>query len=265
MKHTGLLLKMETRLRRPIEYQLFLEDTLINMTELIGHYIILYWTGEIRCIVCGRKTNRSFFQGLCYPCFLNAPEASECILRPELCQAHLGKSRDMSWSEVHCLQDHIVYLALTSHVKVGVTRQSQIPTRWIDQGAWKTIIFARTHNRYTAGQIEVALKQHTSDKTFWQRMLKNICAEDIDLIGKKQGLADVLPAEFRSFIADNSKITEIIYPVEEYPTKIKSTGFNKFREISGLLSGIRGQYLYFDDDRVLNLRKHQGYIVSLEY
>ncbi|NOZ07812.1 MAG: DUF2797 domain-containing protein [FCB group bacterium] len=256
---------MESQLKRPVEYHLSLDDSLINMNNLIGHYIVLEWAGEIRCIVCGRKTNRSFFQGLCYPCFLNAPEASECILRPELCRAHLGESRDMAWSELHCLQEHIVYLALTSHVKVGVTRSSQIPTRWIDQGAWKTITIAKTHNRTTAGQIEVALKKHTPDKTFWQRMLKNVCASDIDLTFKKRELAAKLPPKFRNFITRDSDVTEILYPVSEYPTKIKSTGFDKCSEIAGLLSGIRGQYLYFDDNRVLNLRKHQGYIISLEY
>ncbi len=265
MEITGVLLKMESQLLSPVEYHLSLNDQLVKVNDLIGHYIVLNWTGEIRCVVCGRITNRSFSQGLCYRCFLNAPEASECIFRPELCRAHLGESRDMGWSKVYCLQDHFVYLALTSHVKVGVTRSSQIPTRWIDQGAWKTIRLAKTPNRHTAGQIEVILKAHTSDKTFWQRMLKNVCDTSADLAIKKRELAGYLPANLQQYTCEDSQIEEIRYPVTEYPSKVRSTGFDKNREIAGLLSGIRGQYLYFDDDRVLNIRKHQGYVVNFEY
>ena len=161
----------------------------------------------------------------------------------------------MEWAEQHCLQDHFVYL---------VTRSAQIPTRWIDQGAWQAIKLAKTENRYNAGLIEVALKEHISDRTQWQRMLKNQLVEGVNLLDKKKEMLDHLSNELRQFECEDNEITEINYPVEEYPEKVKSLSFDKFNEIEGRLWGIKGQYLIFDDGTVLNIRKHNGYKVGLE-
>ena len=185
-------MKMEVKLSDPVQYELPIGDDKLPMNDLIGDYIVLKHTGDIFCISCGRKIGRSFSQGFCYPCFLNAPETSECILRPQLCQAHEGISRDINWAERHCLQNHFVYLAISSGVKVGVTRSTQIPTRWMDQGARQAIKLAKTPNRYTAGLIEVALKEHISDRTQWQRMLKNQLVEGVDLLDKKKEMLDHL-------------------------------------------------------------------------
>ena len=264
MKLSGTILKMDVKLASPVEYKLPVGDKLLPMNDLIGEYIILKHTGVIYCISCGRKISRSFSQGFCYPCFINAPETSECIFRPALCEAHEGISRDMDWAENHCLQDHYVYLAISSGDKVGVTRSSQIPTRWIDQGAWKAIRLAKTPNRYTAGLIEVALKEHISDKTHWQRMLKNQLASDVDLLSRKQEMVAHLAPELQVYEDEDSDIVEITYPVNEYPTKVKSIGFDKSPEIAGRLWGIKGQYLIFDDGRVTNIRKHNGYVIDLD-
>jgi len=264
MYYSGTLLKMETRLKNPIEYEQPIGDELVYMNSLIGKYIIFKWEKEIYCIACGRKTNKSFAQGFCYPCFINAPETSECILRPQLCQAHEGIARDMEWAERHCLQDHFVYLAISSNAKVGVTRSIQIPTRWIDQGAWQAIKLAKTPNRYIAGLIEVALKEHISDRTQWQRMLKNQLVEGMDLGDKKNEMLGYLSNELQKYVCNDNDITKIIYPVEEYPEKVKSLSFDKLNEIEGRLWGIKGQYLMFDDGTVLNIRKHNGYKISLE-
>jgi len=264
MRYNGTLLKMETKLANPIEYELPIGDELVYMNQLIGKYIAFKWLKEIYCVVCGRKTNKSFAQGFCYPCFLNAPETSECIFRPELCQAQDGVARDMEWAENHCLQDHIVYLAISSGIKVGVTRSGQIPTRWIDQGAWQAIKLAKIPNRYTAGFIEVALKKHISDRTNWQRMLKNQLIEGVDLTVTKKTMAAHLPSDLQNYISEDDDITEIHYPVNEYPDKVKSLSFDKLEEITGRLWGVKGQYLIFDDGTVLNMRKHTGYLVDLE-
>ena len=264
MRYNGTLLKMETKLANPIVYELPIGDELVYMNPLIGKYIAFKWLKEIYCVVCGRKTNKSFAQGFCYPCFLNAPETSECIFRPELCQAQDGIARDMDWSEAHCLQDHFVYLAISSGVKVGVTRSGQIPTRWIDQGAWQAIKLAKTPNRYIAGLIEVALKEHISDRTNWQRMLKNQLIEGVDLTVEKREMIAHLPSELQNYISEENDITEINYPVNEYPEKVKSLSFDKLEEITGRLWGVKGQYLIFDDGTVLNMRKHTGYMVELE-
>ena len=264
MRYNGTLLKMETKLVNPIEYELPIGDELVYMNHLIGKYIAFKWLKEIYCVVCGRKTNKSFAQGFCYPCFLNAPETSECIFRPELCRAQDGIARDMEWAENHCLQDHIVYLAISSGIKVGVTRSGQIPTRWIDQGAWQAIKLAKTPNRYTAGLIEVALKEHISDRTNWQRMLKNQLIEGVDLTIAKKDMIAHLPSDLQNYISEEDNITEINYPVNEYPEKVKSLSFDKLEEITGRLWGVKGQYLIFDDGTVLNMRKHTGYMVELE-
>ena len=264
MRYNGTLLKMETKLVNPIEYELPIGDELIYMNPLIGKYIALKWLKEIYCVACGRKTNKSFAQGFCYPCFLNAPETSECIFRPELCRAQDGIARDMEWAENHCLQDHIVYLAISSGIKVGVTRSGQIPTRWIDQGAWQAIKLAKTPNRYTAGLIEVSLKEHISDRTNWQRMLKNQLIEGVDLTIAKKDMIAHLPSDLQNYISEEDNITEINYPVNEYPEKVKSLSFDKLEEITGRLWGVKGQYLIFDDGTVLNMRKHTGYMVELE-
>ncbi|MFC2112122.1 DUF2797 domain-containing protein [Bacteroidota bacterium] len=235
------------------------------MNPLLGTSLAFNFQDIIHCIRCGRVTKKSFAQGYCYPCFTTAPETSECILRPELCQAHEGVSRDMKWSEGHCLQDHIVYLALSSGLKVGVTRSSQVPTRWIDQGAWKAIRLARTPNRHLAGRIEVALKAHMSDRTNWRHMLTNTLAGGIDLIEEKGKAADLLQEELSQYLIQDNEVIEINYPVLQYPEKVKSLGFDKTKFIDGVLIGIKGQYLIFKDGSVLNIRKHSGYLVAMEY
>jgi hypothetical protein len=255
---------MKNHMEDPVQYELPIGEKIVPMNELLGKYILFKWEGKINCIACGRNTNKSFFQGFCYPCFINAPETSECILRPQLCQAHDGVSRNMEWAKRHCLQDHFVYLAISSGVKVGVTRSAQIPTRWMDQGAWQAIKLAKTPNRYIAGLIEVALKEHISDRTQWQRMLKNQIIEGVDLLDEKMRMLGHLSNELKKYECDNNYITEITYPVNEYPEKVKSLSFDKHNEIEGRLWGIKGQYLIFDDGTVLNIRKHNGYKVSLE-
>jgi len=259
----GILSKMKSTYKNPIQYHLPIGNELLDMNQLIGKEIQFEFSGEIHCVSCGKTTKKSFAQGYCYPCFVTVPETSECILRPELCRAHEGVSRDMKWSENHCLQDHYVYLAVSSGLKVGVTRSTQVPTRWIDQGAWKAIKLAKTPNRYLAGEIEVALKEYMSDKTSWQKMLKNDIAQNIDLEDEKQKAWELLDEELQQYIVDDDEVLEIKYPVLAYPAKVKSLNFDKLPVIKGKLVGIKGQYLIFADNTVLNIRRHTGYKVEL--
>ena len=191
----GNVRKMNAENKTPIQYSIVLSGKNTPINEHIGSSISLKWNGIINCVRCGNQTQKSFFQGFCYPCFINAPESSECILKPELCQAHEGISRDMEWAERHCLSDHYVYLSLTSGIKVGVTRHTQIPTRWIDQGAIKALKIAKTPNRYLAGVIEVALKKFVSDRTAWQRMLKNEVLLETNLYEYREKLKNELNEE----------------------------------------------------------------------
>ena len=253
---------METALGDVARYTLVLGGIPIDMNARIGRDIKLEFDGTINCIACDRVTNKSFGGGFCYPCFRNAPESSECIIRPELCRAHEGEARDMEWAEKHCLVEQIVYLARSSAVKVGITRASQMPTRWIDQGATDAIVFARVPNRYTAGLVEIDMKKHLTDRTNWQRMLKNEVI-DADLVAMKASLVDALDSDLKQYIDVDDTVCSIDYPVTEYPQKVKSVGFDKFPEIEGCLAGIKGQYLIFGDNRVLNIRKHNGYRITL--
>jgi len=264
MTKQGVLLKMLGELGDEVSYYLPLGPDMINMNELLGEPIELEYQGVIHCIRCGRVTRKSFAQGFCYPCFSTAPETSECILRPELCRAQDGESRDKKWSEEHCLQDHFVYLAISSGLKVGVTRSSQVPTRWIDQGAWKAIRLAKTPNRFLAGQIEVEMKAKMSDKTNWRHMLTNEINRDIDLVAEKNKASGFLAKELSIYLSPDNEIMEITYPVLQYPDKVKSLSFDKLNKIGGKLNGIKGQYLIFSDGSVLNIRKHNGYLINLE-
>tara|TARA_Y100000590_G_scaffold321470_1_gene363963 strand:- start:413 stop:1225 length:813 start_codon:yes stop_codon:yes gene_type:complete len=270
MKLSGNIYKMSTKLNDfkstpNVEYSLPIGEELVSINSLINNFICFTFLKEINCISCNRKISKSFAQGYCYPCLINSPETSECILKPELCQAHEGIARDLDWAEKHCLQSHYVYLALSSTIKVGVTRSNQIPTRWIDQGATRAIKFCKTPNRYFAGLIEVDIKQYISDRTSWQKMLKNILEVKNDLLDSKNDLITKLPNELKLYKSTDNRITDIIYPVEEYPNKVKSVSFDKNDEIHGRLIGIKGQYLLFDDGRVLNIRKHNGYKIMFEY
>ncbi len=254
--------KMKVSLDTIIQYELALDET-VKMNDWIGKKIKLTWNGDIFCTSCQILTKKSFGEGFCYKCFISAPEATECNLRPELCRAHLGEGRDIEWEEKNHNQPHIVYLAASDKVKVGVTRITQIPTRWIDQGASSAIRIAETPNRYEAGVLEVALKSFFSDKTNWQRMLKNELDESIDLVEEKWNLHDQLPSDLTTFFSENDEIITLNYPVLEFPLKVTSMSFDKTPIIEGVLKGIKGQYLIFEGGRVINIRKHTGYSITL--
>ena len=263
IKLEGNVRKMKSDFKAPIEYSMILSEHILPLNDHIGSNIKLEWSGIIHCVKCGNQTNKSFFQGFCYPCFISAPESSECILKPELCQAHEGISRDMEWSEKYCLSNHYVYLSLTSGIKVGVTRYTQIPTRWIDQGAIKALKIAKTPNRYLAGAIEVKLKEFVSDRTSWQKMLKNDVNQEIDLYGYRETLKENLPSDLKTYVMNDEREKIIAYPINKYPEKIKSINFEKVKAFEGQLTGIKGQYIYIDNQFVVNMRKYSGYFFNI--
>lgn len=257
-----LLEKMNVKLADVVQYTLKSDEGLIDMNEKIGKPIRLIFNGVTECFACHQK-KKLFAQGFCYDCFMNDPASSPCIINPQLCEGHLGKGRDIAWEEKNHVQPHVVYLAIASGLKIGVTRETQIPTRWIDQGASFAIRVAEVPYRQLAGEIEVALKQTFTDKTNWQRMLKNEIG-DFDLETEKWQIEELLPNDLSQYMSENDDITEINYPVLQFPQKIKSIGFDKTPLIEGTLLGIKGQYLLFDGDRVMNMRKHTGYHIEVE-
>lgn len=264
-EYLGTLRKMRSKLSEKVEYWLPIGDEELKISDLLGENIHLQFTGNIYCISCGRKTKKSFAQGFCFPCFRDSPHNSECIIRPELCKGHLGEGRDPEWEEQNHNQPHVVYLAVSSGLKVGVTRKTQLATRWIDQGAWKAMKLAETTNRYEAGVIEVLLKQHIADKTPWQKMLKNEIAEHLDLKAERKKIVENFLQDHADKISIEEEISTIDYPVLQYPQKVKSHNLDKDTVFQGRLNGIKGQYLLLEEGSVINIRKYAGYEVRISF
>ena len=269
MSVSGILQKMKVQHTSPVSYELPLGDELVSVNQYLGQTIELKFEGKINCIACGRETKKSFNQGYCFPCIRTLAECDSCIVRPEQCHFDEGTCRDEQWAHNHCMQDHIVYLANSSGVKVGITRHTQVPIRWIDQGATQALPILKVKHRYLSGLVEVALKKHVADKTDWRKMLKGN-ADPVDLCVRRDELLSICKDDIKKLVeqfgekslyyADASESTTIEYPVEEFPEKVKSLNFDKTPSVKGLLKGIKGQYLILDIG-VINMRKFAGYNV----
>ncbi len=261
MTYTSVLQKMQTENTNPIQYYLDMGSDVINVNQLIGKKIEITFV-KYQCMGCG-KDKKLFRQGYCYDCFYSLPQAADWIMKPELSKAHLGiEDRDLEFEKKLQLKPHIVYLANSSNVKVGVTRKSQIPTRWIDQGAHEALEILEVPNRYLAGIAEVALKEYVNDKTNWRKMLANNL-EDVDLVQWREKLKTHLPDEVQDYFLENKKETAMYFPVQHYPTKIKSLNLGKTPNFKGKLMGVKGQYLLFENETVFNVRNHEGFVVKL--
>lgn len=262
MIYEGVLSKMQTELGNPIQYYLVFENSFLNLNQLLDKELEISFQGY-QCLHCGKK-KKIFRQGYCYDCYMSSASVGDWIMKPELSTAHLDiEDRDLDYERKVQLQPHIVYLALSSEVKVGVTRGTQVPTRWIDQGAVQAIPILELPNRYLAGITEVALKNNYADKTNWQKMLKNEVPQ-VDLIQERLKAGNFLPDEVRDYYAENnSHLYEFHYPVLTYPKKVTSLSLDKTPLFQGKLSGIKGQYLLFQDGTVFNVRTFEGYVVKI--
>lgn len=266
----GALSKMAALPENPVRYQLVLGDSKIDLNPFLGQPIRLEWLGSIHCSHCARETRKSYGQGYCYPCFKKLPQCDLCIMSPEKCHYAQGTCRDPSWGEQFCFQSHYVYLANSSGVKVGITRGTQIPTRWIDQGAVQALPILKVGTRFQSGLAERIIGQHITDKTNWRAMLKGQ-VDPVDLRGQRDYLLDLCQAGLsgleQQFGADQiqtlpeARVLELNFPVLNYPTRISSLNFDKTPLVEGVLQGIKGQYLILDTG-VINLRKFTAYQVS---
>lgn len=276
---TGSLSKMRSELNGPeVSYQLPVGEQLLPLNEQLGKQLSLHYAGEIHCCHCGRPTKKSFSQGYCYPCFRKLPQCDSCIMSPEKCHYDQGTCRDSAWGEQYCMTDHVVYLANSSGIKVGITRATQIPTRWIDQGATQAMPFIRVATRQQSGFLEVIFKEFIADRTNWRAMLKGVAAplnlpararelletnrSRVVALQNQFGVQAIEPVVGLSAEKEPSAVLELKYPVLEYPTKVASRSFDKEPLIEGTLMGIKGQYLILDTG-VINVRKHTAYQVSV--
>ncbi len=255
-----------------VNYFLPLGQQELPLNSRIGGYLKLEFLGNITCKNCGKKTSKSFSQGFCFPCMRRLAQCDMCILKPETCHFHLGTCREPEWGEKNCFVPHYIYLSNTSGLKVGITRHTQIPTRWIDQGATQATIMFRVENRRQSGLVETAFKKQIADKTNWRTMLKEN-QPDKDLLGEAdelkarlqmddQQVSEVFPDEAINDLSGD--VTRISYPVLEFPKTIKSHNFDKNPIVEGTLVGIKGQYLMFDTG-VINVRKFSSYEVDVSY
>jgi len=268
----GPLHKLGSRHQQPVDYQLRIAGEELALAPRLGHLFGLRFDGEIRCKHCGRLTKKSYSQGHCFPCSQRLAACDLCIVRPDRCHFDRGTCREPQWGQAHCMQPHFVYLANTSGLKVGITRAHQGMTRWIDQGASQALPILEASTRQVSGLAEVALGAHVADRTDWRAMLRGP-AEDLDLAAEGERLlsmcAPQLDAIRARFGADclrplpEREPVRIEYPVLEYPDRIRSLNLDKTPEVSGVLHGIKGQYLILDSG-VLNVRKFSAYVVSVE-
>ncbi len=266
----GTLDKMRGSLGDVVDYHLPVGDELLHLNPYIGKTLSFNWTGKILCDNCGKKTKKSYSQGFCYPCMLKLAQCDMCILKPETCHYHEGTCREPEWGEKNCMIPHYVYLSNTSAVKVGITRHTQIPTRWIDQGATQAVPIFKVSTRLQSGEIETALSSLISDKTNWRAMLKGD-GEPMDLKAKAAELIPQIAEQLEQFKLKfgedaveqlDEDIVTINYPVEQYPTKISSFNLDKNPDVTGTLMGIKGQYLIFDTG-VINVRKFSSYEIMI--
>ena len=261
----GTLKKLKSKKDDVVSYQLPLGENLVELNELVGKKLKLEFTQNIFCVATGKKIKKSYGQGYSWEAFVTLPECDTCIIKPELCHYSYGTCRDIAWGEKHCIQPHIIYLANSSQLKVGITRKANIPTRWIDQGASFALPILEVKDRRTSGLLEVEIAKKIGDKTNWRRMLKNEI-DDVDLLEARDRVFDEFSELIKKYEA--KKITEEIlsfeYPHLKFPEKISSLSLDKRPIIEATLLAIKGQYLIFDCG-ALNIRKHQGYEVCLEY
>ncbi|MET6991472.1 DUF2797 domain-containing protein [Sediminicola arcticus] len=261
MQFEGVLKKMQTEIGNPIQYYLVFETDFLNVNQVLDKELEITFI-KYQCLNCNLD-KPIYRQGFCRNCFFEIPSAGDWIMRPELSTAHLDKEdRDLEYEKKVQLQPHIVYLANSSNIKVGVTRKSQVPTRWIDQGAHEAIAIVEVPNRYLAGITEVALKDHIGDKTNWRKMLTNN-VDDEDLVAYRNKLRQYIPEEAAPYFIESNTESHMEFPVLQYPDKVKSLNLEKTPHFKGILKGIKGQYLIFEDNTVFNVRSSEGYYISL--
>lgn len=269
----GVLSKMQGNNQDIVDYFLPVGEQKVHLNPLIGKPVSLVHTGNIFCCHCGKKTKKSYSQGHCFVCMKKLASCDMCIMKPETCHYAEGTCREPEWAQKNCMVDHYVYLSNTSSLKVGITRHTQIPTRWIDQGATQGLPVIKVKTRQLSGLIEVELAKHIADKTNWRMLLKG----DGDTMNLRQKWQELEPLVKDKIIAlknefgensisllSNSSASELNYPVEQHPSKIVSHNFDKDPEVNGILQGIKGQYLLLNTG-VINIRKFTSYEVEFTY
>ncbi len=262
MEVVGFIQGLRHEWRETVQYFLQVDERHVRLNDWLNRHLALSFLHEKACIHCGRQVKKTYNNGYCYPCFRDLAENDLCIVKPHQCHYHLGTCRDEAWAQAHCLIPHIVYLAVSSDVKVGVTRKENMMKRWIDQGAVRAVPIAELPTRKMAGELEAHLSQYVPDKTNWRKMLAGETS-DADLLAVREQVLEWVPESFRPYLLDDVQLVEIMYPILEEVQRLKLLQLDKEPHISGRLIGIKGQYLIFEHG-VFHVKKHAGYKVAIE-
>jgi len=251
---------MQTTLKEVVNYGLDVGSVVLNLNDYIGTDIEINFEGKIFCVFCGKLMNKSFAGGSCYQCMQSLPQNDMCQMKPELCHFHRGTCRDSAWGEAHCFKPHKVYLARSSGVKVGITREDPTETRWMDQGAIEGMVIAEVPDRYISGLVETSIAQHIQDKTDFRKMLRGEISEE-NLMEVYESIVDCIPMQYQKHLLADLVPVKLAYPLANPPDKIKPLSLDKQTSLKGKLIGIKGQYLVFEEF-VFNVRAHSGYEVT---
>lgn len=260
----GYLREMSHEVARPIEYSWAFDDgQTARVNDWLGKSVRIQFLGQKRCVHCGRSVTKLYQAGYCFPCVTTLAETDLCIVKPEICHFHLGTCRDDQYGESHCMIPHYVYLAVSSQVKVGLTRKHRELTRWMDQGAVGGLLFAEVPNRKAAGELEVEIARELPDKTDWRKLITGVVAQ-VDLEALATIVAARLPEQWQRYLIEQRTVHHLSYPTfdPERIGKAKSHSLDKSPVIEGTLIAIRGQYLIFDHGAV-QIRKHAGFLCDI--
>lgn len=237
------------------------------LNDLIGRNFQISVSPLRQCLGCSKGVKK-VVQGYCYLCSQRLARCDLCILKPHLCHYDQGTCREPQWGLEHCFSDHILYLSRTSGLKVGLSGAGRFLRRWVDQGAQQAALLASFSSRYEAGLVENWLSQSFNDKTNWRHLLTGVVCQDDNF--------EQTFREIQQQIAENTKISRdkvhlidyqphyFQYPVESYLERAKTVNLDKVSFFEDKLIGIKGQYMLFQEHGGLNMRKYQGYDMTME-
>ena len=262
MKIKGLNRGLTHQYGKPLQYYIKLNDDRYALNEAVGLPIKIVFKDKIQCVHCGREVKKTFNSGSCFPCFKSLAINDLCIVKPSLCHFHKGTCRDNQFAQSYCMQPHYVYLAVSSDIKVGLTRATNSLKRWGDQGAMQAVPIAKLPTRKQAGELELLLTEHFPDKTNWRKMLKGEIT-DKQLTDTRQQAINHIPEEYKEYILTDEQLINIEYPINQLATgKIASYNLDKEAIVDDILLGIKGQYLILGSG-VINMKKYAGYHVEI--
>ena len=261
MQTFAQLRKMKTQLGEVVEYHLPTDDGDVSINEYVGSSFTIKFLGKINCVACDKVISKTYGGGYCYDCLQSLPECDMCMVKPELCHYERGTCRNPAWGEAHCFDSHSVYMARSSGVKVGITREKPTAIRWMDQGAVEAMVIAEVPDRKTSGLIEVALAEHIPDKTDFRKMLRGETSSE-NLKELFENIKKYVPKHLQQYLIENPDPVSIKYPLPTPPDKIKVSKLDTSPEVGGVLKGVKGQYLVFEES-VFNMRAHSGYRVEI--